>query len=420
MDESDKQEMPVTGMGNPSLDADPIDESTDKQIDAALDAVYEEAYGEAEAQPTEPPTEPIAEPQTAIPQREVATQPTEPIQETPAPTAPEIDPEISAIEQPRNLSEKNQSNWRKLQETASQYKRQSQEAEALRQKLQEYEQKPPAPADYDELRKFRAIFDIQSDPDFQAKYDQPLNQAKHQIYQILKKHGASDEVIASIEKHGGPGKVDEEWWVNNAINKLPLTDSERLKRSLLDVSDLQEKRLNEIYKSASNANQYYQQKEQAAVEWFSNQEKEIYGYIQNKIVEQKADWAQRKEVPQNATPEQIKSIQAHNAQTEQIEGLFTSALWPKTTQERADVAAAAAMSHVLTQQLRAEQSARQRYQAQIKQLTEENAKIKGAGRMPRPNIGNASNKIPRSINDRLKMSSTDAIDLGLEEAGASL
>jgi hypothetical protein len=52
---------------------------------------------------------------------------------------------------------------------------------------------------------------------------------------------------------------------------------------------------------------------------------------------------------------------------------------------------------------------------QLKKLTEENNRLKNAGKLPRQNV-NAPNKVAASINDRLKMSSMDAIDAGLDEA----
>lgn len=411
-DTLEKEELSVTGHGNPSLDADPIDEETENAIDAALDAaldaeepVQEEVQEEVTEQPEEIQPEQTEEP---APQAEIPQEPVTP--------QVEIDPEIQQIEQPRNLSEKNQSNWRKLQETASVYKKQAQEAESLRQKLVEYEQKPPAPADYEDLRKFRAVFDIQSDPDFQNKYDVPINQAKANIYGIMKQHGASDELLQSIEAQGGPDKIDQKWW-QSTLSKLPMTDAERLKRSIVDVADLSEKRVGEIMNSAQNAEQYYKSRDEALVERFSKQEEESINYIQEQIKVQNADWALPKEIPNGATPEQRKAIESHNAQAAQLEQLFYGAMYPQTPQARADVAAAAAMSHMLTNQLRTEQSVRQKLDAQIKQLTEENNRLKGAGRMPRQNLATASSNKPASISDRLKMPSADAIDLGLDEAG---
>jgi hypothetical protein len=414
-DTFEKAEMPVTGNGNPSLDADPIDEDTEKSIDAALD----EAFSETETPEVEEIPDVVEKSQQNEPVEQETTQ-TEPIP-VPEPVQPaqpeaEIDPEIGKIEPPRNLSEKNQSNWRKLQETASIYKKQAQEAESLRQKLVEYEQKPPAPPDYDELRKFRAVFDIQSDPDFQNKYDVPINQAKANIYGIMKQHGASDELLQSIEAQGGPDKIDQKWWLST-LGKLPMTDAERVKRNIVDVADLSEKRVGEIMNSAQNAEQYYASRDEALVERFTKQEEESINYIQEQIKSQNADWALPKEIHAGATPEQRKAIESHNANAAQLEQHFLGAMYPQTPQARADVAAAAAMSHMLTNQLRTEQTARQRMETQIKQLSDENNRLKGAGKMPRQNLATASSNRPASVSDRLKMSSADAIDMGLDEAG---
>jgi hypothetical protein len=422
-DENEKAEMDVTGYGNPSLEADKIDDDTDAAIDAALDAAIstdepKENIGESSSETQEPVVqqqqeENIEEPQQSIPEQQQQTE-----GQQQAPPQIEIDPEIQAIEQPRNLSEKNQSNWRKLQETASIYKKQAAEAEALRQKITEYESKPPVPQDYEDLKKFRAFVDIQSDPEFQMRYSQPIDAAKANIYNILKKHGASDEVIASIEKNGGPDKVASDWWKTNAIDKLPIADAERLKRSLVEVTDLQERRQAEIVQAAHNADQYYQQKSNQAVNWYNEQNTEVEKYIVNRIKEAKADWALPREIPQNATPEEKAAIQKHNEQAARLEQTFSSALFPNTPQERADVAAAAAMSHLLVDQLRNEQAERIRLTEQLQKLSSENTKLKGAGKLPRQTISTQGGNKSMTLNDRLKMSSSDAIDIGLEEAGA--
>ncbi len=181
---------------------------------------------------------------------------------------------------------------------------------------------------------------------------------------------------------------------------------------------MNEKKINEIQKQSLNVEEYYKQKDKSAIDWYNNQHQESIKYIQNKIQEQKADWAIRKEIPENATEEQKKAINSHNEQVSQLEQLFTGALFPQSAQERADIAAAASMSHVLTNQLRTEQAIRKRMESQIKILTEENTKLKGAGKMPRQTISTQGGNKSMTLNDRLKLSSSDAIDIGLEEAGA--
>ena len=410
----------VTGFGNPSLNSDPIDEDTSNQIDSLLD----EAIGET-TETIEPQVEESAQEPDGILDEPVAPTPVEPtpVAETATPTPVvqepkvEIDPEIAAIEQPRNLSEKNQSNWRKLQETASTYKQQAAEAEILRQRLAEAEGKrTEAPQDYDELKKFRAIFDIKNDPEFKSKYVEPIQNAKESVYNILRKHGAGDEVIKSIEAAGGPTKVADDFWRQDAFSKLPLTDSERLKRGLVDVSDLQEKQEAEISNAAEHAEEILVQRETVNREWYDNTVKDIDNTIDE--ITKELPWARYAEPAPNATPEQLAQIQKHNETVAGLAQKFESALWPTTAQERANVAASAVFSHVLTEQLRTEQAQKSALMQQISQLTTENNKLKGSSKIPKPSINTPANNKPSSMHDRIKMNASDAIDLGLDEAGS--
>jgi hypothetical protein len=417
--ENEKAESSVTGFGNPSLDADPIDESTEAHIDSLLDDALSGVEPVFADEPVE--TETVEEVEEIIPETSDAPESTETTEATDAPEAPvtpevELDPEIASIEQPRNLSEVNRSNWRKLQETASTYKKQAEEAEQLRQRVAEMEsrqQEYKAPDDYEELKKFRAIFDIKNDPEFQSKYNQPIQSAKENIYNILRKNGASEDVIQSIEKAGGPDAVDQSWWKHNAIDKLPLTDSERLKRNLVDVVDLKEKQEKEIENAAQNAEQIIAQREQEKGQWYQQEVQQIDKHIDE--ITKELPWARFVEAPKDATPEKLEQVQRHNAQVQSLAEKFNSALWPTNAQERANVAAAAVFSHVLTEQLRVEQEAKTKYMTELKSLREENNKLKGAGKVPRQTI-TGQHSIKSSLNDRLKMNSMDAIDLGLDEA----
>lgn len=393
----------ASSFGNPSLDADRIDDDTDAAIDSLLDESIRETEGIEEEVPEAP--EPVQRPATEV---------AEPVVQ---PTATEIDPEIASIEQPRNLSEANRNNWRKLQETASIYKRQAQEAEALKQRLQQMETGPTqVPSDYEDLKKFRQIFDLQNDSDFQARYDKPISAAKETIYGILRKHGASDDVIASIEKVGGPDKVDQNWWKANAIDKLPMLDAEVLKDGLKEIHKLKGAQESELKYASENLQEFMVKRGEAQVQWYESENGKIYDYVDNLTKE--IPWARFLEPSPTATAEEIQQIQRHNERVQDLAGKFESALWPTTSEERANVAAAAVFSHVLVEQLKTEQQARTQLEAQLKKLTDENSKIKGAARMPRSTVTGSNATKGSSLMDKLKMSSSDAIDLGLEEAGA--
>ena len=407
--------------GAENLNADPISPATHESIDSLLDeaeretgveptneptqthennSTLEELGNESVQAPVEPSGEPVAQP-------EAPAQPSQP--------EVQIDPEILAIEHPRNLSEKNQNNWRKLQETASLYKSQAAEAEVLRQRLAEAEQRPTqTPADYEELKKFKQIFDIKNDPEFQSKYSQPIESAKQNIYNTMKKHGATDDVIASIEKAGGPDKIDDGWW-RQTIDKLPMIDQEKIKRGLGDVSDLKEKQDGEIKYAAEHGEEILAKRQNESKEWYQKETTEIDNYVDN--ITKEVPWARYKQFTGNETMEQVEQIKSHNNIVADLHQKFNSALWPQTAGERAAVAAAAVLSHQLTGQLRAEQESKAQLQAELARLSDENSRIKASGKMPKSSINTPASVKSNDMNSRIKMNASDAIDLGLDEAG---
>ena len=419
--------------GAANLNADPISDDVHQSIDSLLDEAERETG--VEPQETQEPTTSNEDTTTldsitgteSEPTREVVTEPVQDDgkssgQQLAEPTQvekpqAEIDPEILAIEQPRNLSEKNQNNWRKLQETASEYKKQAAEAEVLRQRLAEAEQRPSqTPEDYEELKKFRQVFDIKNDPEFQSKYTQPINSAKENIYNIMRKNGANEDLIQSIEKAGGPDKIDDKWWQNNAISKLGLTDAEKLKRNLIDVSELKEKQEAEISHAAENAEQILEQRQNQAKDWYQKETTNIRNYVDELTKE--VPWARYQQPSPDASPEQLERIKQHNNTVAALENKFNSALWPKTANDRAAIAAAAVYSDILGANLKAEQETRATLQAQLKKLTDENSKLKSSGKMPRQNVTTQSVNKSNDLQSRIKMNASDAIDLGLDEAGA--
>lgn len=417
--------------GAARLDADPVSDEVHQSLDSLLDDAEREENQETPTQTTsdeittdqniddlvsETPSEHSG--QDSVPPVEANPEARPESLQPPVPESKlEIDPEILSIEQPRNLSEKNQNNWRKLQETATLYKKQAQEAETIKQRLQEAEQRQvEAPQDYEELKKFRQIFDIKNDPDFQSKYTQPISSAKENIYNIMRKHGATDEVIQSIEKAGGPDKIDDKWWQENALSKLPMTDAEKLKRNLIDVSDLKEKQESEIAYAAEHAEEILQQRQQQSQEWYQQETGNIRNYMDE--ITKEVPWARYQAVPDNASQEQIEKINSHNKVVSDLENKFNSALWPQTANERASVAAAAVYSHVLTNQLRIEQSGKAALEAQLKKLTDENSRLKSSGKMPKQSVSTPSTIKNNDINSRIKMNPMDAIDLGLDEAAS--
>jgi hypothetical protein len=421
-------------LGSPRLDADQVPDTTLEHLDRMLDEAeanvshvaphlrameqaaaqnaqinqsLERNIGQEQAQQQAPAPEPTPEP--------VVEQPT--VQEQ-QPQEPAIDPEIAGIEPPQNLSEANQSNWKKLQERAAEYKKQAEEAEFLRLQLEQLKNQPPpppqVPEDYEELKKFRAVWDTQNDPNFKSRFDNPIASAKENIYGILKKNGAPDDVIKSIEEAGGPDAVNQNWWKTQALDRLPLTDAGRLQKHLIEIAELKEGREKEVADAALHRDEYLQRKDTELVDKFYSTHKEIEQYAQE--LSKDIPWAQMRQVDPSASQQEQMEAMKHNQAVQQLAQRFNAALYPTNPKTRAEVAAAATAAHVLAEQLRIEQATKASIQSELKRLAAENAALKNAGRTPRQGPTPPNTIKSSSVQDRIKMNASDAIDLGLDEA----
>lgn len=413
--------------GAERLDADLPTQSDLDAIDAGLDAASEPVSDDTSFKRNVPePEEAGRNPDGTFAKQDKAENPEQaPVEnKQEGQQDPEIDPEIAAIQMPPNMSEKQVSNWRKLTskltESASQAKKYAAEVEELKRRIEESEKAPKLPEDYDELKRFRSIFDLKNDPEFKARHDAPIRDLSENIYDLLKKHKAPDDIIKAIQDRGGPHKVEKAWWRKNIIDKLESTDdgyvdADRIRKALAGLEDAESAREKELSLSSTKQEEWMQQRQQEAIQRMTRDTEAINKYLEN--VTKEHAWARYQQVPSNATPDQIQKIQAHNARVDDLSSKFNSALNATMPEERAAVATAAVMSHLLVEQLRGEQTSKAQLQKELEALKKENSLLKQSGRMPKSSVqGQTAQK--STLSDRIKMDSSLAIDLGLEEAGS--
>ena len=344
-------------------------------------------------------------------------QPTPPQQQQQTP-----DDDIAAIAEPEGMSEKNRSNWQRLRETAATYKKQAAEAEQLRQRIAELEKGQPqttAPEDYEELKKFKATFDIQNDPSFRQKFSDQIDKASQGIYGLLKKWKASDETIIAIQNVGGPSKVPLSWWKTNVIDKLAASeetylDARKIENALAQLDDIETEMQSEIESAKQNADGWYKNKMEEFQQNFNKNHEEAWKHVDELTKDIPA--FRYKEVPQNASQEELAKINSHNEYVKDLEGKYMSALYPKTVKDAATVAAAATLSHILTHQLEVEQKEKASLLAELNQLRGRMGAVSGAGRMPKSNASTVVTQPQVSSASRISMNPLDAIEAGLNEA----
>jgi len=400
-----------SGDDNSASDIDQIDGDLDAHFDTMLDAAEAATSGSddagADGGVAEKAVEKLNETkETPEPQQQQQSQ---------------VDDDIASLAEPEGMSEKNRSNWQRLRETAANYKKQALESEQLRQRIAELEkgaQQPKAPDDYEELRKFKATFDIQNDPSFRAKYSEQIDKTANGIYGLLKKWQASDDTIAAIQKAGGPSKVPLGWWKSNVIDKLASSeetylDARKIENALASLDDIESQMQSEIAAAKQNADGWYKQKAEEFQSNFNKNHEEAWSHV-NELTKDIPAF-RYKEVPQNAPKEELDKINAHNEYVKDLESKYLSALYPKTVKDAATVAAAATLSHILTRQLEAEQAEKAAMLAELTQLRSKMGAVNGAARMPKSNASTVVTPQQASSISRLSMNPLDAIEAGLSE-----
>ena len=184
---------------------------------------------------------------------------------------------------------------------------------------------------------------------------------------------------------------------------------------MIDVTDLKEKQEGEIAHAAEHAEEILAQRQNQSQEWYQKETTQIHDYVEN--ITKEVPWARYQQFKGDETPEQVEKIKAHNNAVSDLQQKFNSALWPQNAADRAAVAAAAVLSHQLTGQIKAEQQTRAQLEAEVARLSNENSKLKASGKMPKQSVSTPSTIKNNDLNSRIKMNASDAIDLGLDEAG---
>jgi hypothetical protein len=330
--------------------------------------------------------------------------------------------DLDTIQPPQDISPRNLVNFNKLRDMAKHFKTQAEILPQLQQRLQELERRNvQVPQDVakelEELRTFRRVFDTENDPEFKKQFDGKIESLDNDVLSILMKNGLPEDTAKQI-KQVGMDKISPKWWEETILSKLTFVDRERVQKRLAERADTIDQRHQEIQKFQQDRESFVQREQQERVERFNKTEEEIYGHVEQ--LTENVPWARYQELPEGATPEQIKQIEAHNASVEELERQFVHALFPETSQARAEVAAAAVASTKLAASVQDLSTRLTDANSRAEKFQKELEAIRAAGRPP--SARQTGTRAPASSErpDPLKMSDEDAIEQGLMAAESAL
>lgn len=214
------------------------DTGADKESVESLTAAFDDFWSKEDVKedaPAAPGEGASQETREAKPKREAKIQEPE---TTPKPTdaPPEYsDEDIEKWELPGDMAEKQPQIQKQFKDIKALWhqdraraKTEADRATKLEKDLAEARQNswtPESRADYEHAAAIRRKFDFASDPDFVAKYHQPVHDSfqavLNEAVDALPDRNAAQAWAKYISENYSPDSLDRDWWLNSVIAKIP-------------------------------------------------------------------------------------------------------------------------------------------------------------------------------------------------------
>lgn len=293
---------------------------------------------------------------------------------------PLIDPK--SVVPPSKLSKASQQGWDTLKASSekayARATRLEQENKTLRsalaQKSTETEGKTKTlSAEVEELKKYRALVDMETDPDFVKKYAEPMDEIKLEMSEILKSLNVDELTIKGIN-------FKDSREVSIVAKKIADVAGDSVaSQEFLDKAQqlirLERQRTKELTTSKENYKKYYEEKRNKDVLSSTERETRIQQHIENVSQSRDAEgnfilpFMVRHFPAQDATPGQIEQIEKHNKMVDFMNTEITQILSEKEPEKLAENAVRAVYARYLHAVLQNERAEKARIEGELARIS---------------------------------------------------
>ena len=401
--------------------------------DADTGATLDQLLAEAQTpQNTTPEVKlPVAE-ETPVPEATPDTEDTLPEklpEDEPAPRVPETvtppvveetDPTLKAFDEVKlraDASTKTKDTFANLKKISTEAVRAERAEKAkLRAELEELRSKATAPAstelaediktELENLRKYKAEFDIENDPEFKKQIEARVEPRKASnydaIYDVLRSHSLPESEVKALKELSEADRVAS---IGDFVDKLPRMSKMKIEAKLLDNLNLDDERSRAVTeardKAAANRAQFREAPEKVR-EQTTAEIKQAAEQFRTHDVFKKA------EIAATVPPEDRKRLEAANAHADKLNKLYEEVVNDETPKGRAEAAFGLVLAHHFKAQLDA-------MTAEKAKLTTELADIKKRGSTA--NVGRVVN-VPSTTRPNItNLDAGSSLDALAREAG---
>lgn len=215
-----------------------------------------------------------------------------------------------------------------------------------------------------ELNKYRAMVDIQADPEFVSKYDQPIEKNLSSIKEMLTGLNVNPEIIGKIDFTNAQlmDKIIEHVETHNGK-----TTARRLQRKAEELSDLMDKRGETLEEHKSKYKEHLESKKKESFEKQAEGEGRIIKRIDE--ISKSIPFLNKMEAAEGASEAEISKINQHNGLVDVMSKKVQEVLKMSDPEQRADAAIAAVASHYLAAQLKVANSKIKGLEDEIKKIS---------------------------------------------------
>ena len=203
---------------------------------------------------------------------------------------------------------------------------------ALEQQLREARANawtPEAKADYEHAAGIRRRFDFASDPEFQAKYSQPIAQRYQNILveavEALPDRQAAEKWAEHMMQNFSPDQLNKNWWLNSVVNKIPdPLERQSLLSSVTELLRLQRDRDSELNQRTGDKSAFDQ--------WITERTQTTAQRVQEEIMAEIGTQEQRikdylpRNIDEAKTKEEREALAAHNERFENLNTYFKNVM----------------------------------------------------------------------------------------------
>lgn len=203
-------------------------------------------------------------------------------------------------------------------------------------------------AEKTELEKYRAMIDIQADPEFVSKYDQPIEKSVADIKAMLLGMDVAQETVDEID-FGNTRLLDE--IVNHVTTHKDRFVARKLEGKIKDYLDLFDKRNETMEEQKKNWKETLENRKKESFAKQTEGEGRMIKHLEAKAAEKDKDgnplipFLNKMEVKENATPAEINQINNHNGLVDVLSRKLQEVSKMNEPEQRAEINIAAVASH---------------------------------------------------------------------------